>query len=496
MGGGAKFKGASFIVLVCAAIIMCFCYNTHKVVGDADYNYWGTVAKYFYMTNSFQGLHNVCDHFAPYTPFMGVMYYWVCKAIGSFKENVLFITYVMFVYICLLPLLKPLYWNSKKNILYSGFIVFIYLIFPFVLCNTILFKGLSADIAVGFCFAYALYSILDKDSVNIRAYFFRVIVSVMALTLIKSVAVYLALLCDIYFIYVILHNVHLKKYKLSGYLGVGCSFLPYISWKIFCQLKGWSNIGNKKQLIFPEYTKETIYNYVKMFFDKPLNNYIGITAGGILFLALILIIWHVKRHEANKEYIVLYAILGIGLVFFCIGHLYTYLFVFSEGETRMMSSYPRYLSMYFVAVLYLLFLQAVKSRVERVIIGIILIISMNWNMAKDYLLPQNYVKSMEEQLDYRKKAESQTERIKSAVDLGNVGVIWNGEEIYYLEPKAFRYEMIPFNIQFIQFQSMDQVNYLLEQWKYLYIYTDIGDGMNAGELYELDRRNKMMRRLL
>lgn len=359
-------------ILVCFVTCIAFfiVFSTHKVMHWDDLSYWAIYTKDLFFLNRIPfGVENCTVQYKDYTPIIQIMQYFFMFNKAAFNETAMFQINCCFMYILMLPFLDKLNFSAGR-IKSSIAAILFYIVFPHVFTTQFYYK-LGVDYLMGLLFGYGLYWIVKKESSFIKLYSLSVIASF--LILVKTSGIILVLFLSI--IYMVINandSVELSKsfFKIKGAaykcLGVTATFLIplsfYLSWKLWGRRTGnhgylsdkvSSNIKGLSHL-FPDYSIDVTLNYIKHFFTYPLTRErFGITAA--VMVAIIIIMYYVRKKVCPadlKRDRTMMVMLIAGLVMFCVGHLYMYLFVFDDWEAYGLLEFDRYINQYLAGALY------------------------------------------------------------------------------------------------------------------------------------------------
>lgn len=361
------------IVCVITCLVFTLLFSTHKVMHWDDLSYWGIYAKDLFFLNRIPfGVENCTIQYKDYTPIVQILQYFFMFNMSSFNETAMFQINVCFMYILMLPFLDKLH-ISKKSIWPTVAILFIYVAFPHIFTTQFYYK-LGVDYLMSLLFGYGIYWIVKEEQIGVKFYVCTVTASFLILS--KTSGVILVLLLSLFYgvvnadtelIKIVngVKNVNVRKALKCVISCFSVFIIPiafYLSWKLWGRRTG--NHGylsdkvsdNVRGIVhsFPSYSKEVIINYIKHFFVFPLTRErVGITAA--IMVAIILIMYYVRQKVNfgdHRESTKLHILILIGLLLFCIGHLYMYLFVFDDWEAYGLLEFDRYINQYLAGALY------------------------------------------------------------------------------------------------------------------------------------------------
>ncbi len=348
----------------------------------------------------------------------------------------------------------------------GGLSVIIYFLFPIALAGNTLFLHLAVDMAVGSVFAFMLYYVLERKNENTSNIGFAcgVLVGTIMLGLSKSAALLFAVVCLLVYVVRTVGTCE-KQQKIQCFilstLTAIISLLGILSWKVFCKKiahypRGMFEGGEDKSLVFPAYTKETVVNYIRMLFTEPINAYRGLTIAGVFLLCVVVIGYLIfKNTKFIRNLKICISIIMVGFFVFCLGHIYTYLFNFSEAETKVMSSYARYLLMYMVPVEFLLAMMIEKYRILWAKCVFIMLIVLSIPFSVILHTENNPIYELKkEYTDVYREASRIADFVDETLNQEEQICILYSENVHWLLPGATKYKLIP--IKYDAYQSVTE----------------------------------------
>lgn len=229
--------------------------------------------------------------------------------------------------------------------------------------------------------------------------------------------------------------------RILRFLGMGMiTGVAWLSWKVFCDrngnttylntmLDGSLESGNR----IPWYGKQTLIDGFKGLFTQSLN--LGRFSLSMMTTALIVLIIAVivikaeksikenasyanKPSDSNKTNKIfglgfinwIYIVILGGIIPYFAVLMYTYIFVFEEYEALEFASYDRYLGTYALAIMYFAIYHlcvVVRSKLKYIItaVTVLLLLTLNYPVLANGLIPSRYYKSHEGILASRTEAE-------------------------------------------------------------------------------------------
>jgi len=437
-----------FGVLIIVIIGLGFFFKGYTVLANGSYNYYASIVKYLWCTDSLIGAESACWRFAYYQPAIGLWHYFVNKCFGQYEEWHLFFSYVLLCYICLLPLIGSEDEKNKKSAIPKVLNYIIYAIFPWALGSTAISLHLAVDFATAMIFAFTLWYILSYDGAGTkRGFDFGVILCVGSLGLSKSPAILFAIIC------LLIYSIKRKAKVLRVALVWGAGLAGIFSWELFVKYIAKYPAGTFEGGAiesFPPYTGSTVFRYIKMLFTEPVNADRGITVMMVVGIILVILVLNIYgKRKLSRENRICAFVLGIGGILFCFGHLWMYLFEFTEAETMVMSSYARYLTMYIVPILFVIIMYVIEKRLiaVEICIAILLLVSVPYGV----MIHRDSVHA-----DYEMYSSIRDEGIAIADDLnkyvetGETVCVLYDTEVHWLLPGSLKYQMIPKTVDMVK----------------------------------------------
>ncbi|MCR5420621.1 MAG: hypothetical protein K6E98_06435 [Lachnospiraceae bacterium] len=422
-----------FLFYLLVLTIMFIAYSNHFITVWDDFHYNATFPKDMYYYGTMPTGSHSATLYRSYLPLMQLFFYWGFLGQGGFDEPLMFRYKMFLIYTCILPLFKQLnYKNGPVKNVFLGLSAFG---LPFLFMYELL-ESLSMDTLMACLFGYALIHIICVDRKD-KFCHLKILLSLSCLTLIKQIAfIFTCIALGTWAVIGIGEYIYCKKkgYKktsgpLMWFVDAGISTGFYLSWKIFCNLKGNSVYlsGKLSQSIsgrgidFPEYANSTVRDFINDLFSYHLsleNN--GLTLFGVIFLVCLLLATLVLQGQVRKKWYIGFAVVGMGLIGYLLVLLYTYLFVFDRWEAESMSSIDRYLGTYALAVLYLVLMivcinaslkdkKGSKEDWRFSVLIAVFVMCMPWENLVNNLVPSRYMskhlKEYEETMEVRKEIE-------------------------------------------------------------------------------------------
>ena len=376
-----KFKkliySKELLIFTFAFFLLFLMHNGRMLTNWDEFSHWGDVVKAMYDINDFSTNPASMSFFQSYPPAVSLFQYFFVRLANSFNEYYLFIAYQIMAFSLYLPFIENV--KSKKNMLVSVVIMFL---LPLILYNSY-YNTIYVDAILGLFFCYTSFNILfnyEKDNFFI----FNITLSCFILVLLKDAGLFLVILAIIFFIIKLIVNnssclkkinfrkiIKIKNFNLKHLLRnkeflilllmIMSVILAKVTWN-------YSISSNNSPVSFDTnfklndiigllttnsggYRVSVIKNFIvalysKIFIQKIVNlNFIHLVLIFVLFIYYVIKVRIVK----NK---INFVLLLLGLFVYTMGLLLIYCFNFSEYEALNLASFERYLSIYFIAILF------------------------------------------------------------------------------------------------------------------------------------------------
>lgn len=340
-----------------------------------EFSHWGANLKamvqydLFWSNDIYDGVHVV------YPPIAGIVEYFFCKINGGFAEDVSYMAINTFIITLLLPICK----NEKHNI--KGYVKLI-LFWLIIYCSIILYNfklcSIYIDLLLGILFALGMFLSFRLDGNEDKTNLLLVIIS---MPLLKDTGVLLLgiILMQLFFNQIILKVIkerkitteHLKKLGIIV-IALIISLVFYGSWKIYCKvnnrfLDDRHDKNAISQIDIQQFIKGVLllesenskYVDIPRSFYNALNTSSIIGSGNHQISAIKLLVafdvigfalYAISENEDKKKKILtLLLAFNIGFILYCLLLMATYMFAFTEAEGRVLASYARYMTTYFIA---------------------------------------------------------------------------------------------------------------------------------------------------
>ena len=487
---------------VCA--LMMYCYHSHFVIGWDDLHYNATFAKDMYYYGTMPVGTASTTHYKDYLPLMQLFYYWGFQGNGGFSEALMFRYKIVLAYTCMLPFFHRM--NNTRGIKRICWFLTA-LILPFISLIEIL-DSLSMDAVMALMFGYTLVLIM-REKKRDWFFYYRVMLGLLALTMMKSIALMFSGICLGVFFFRQLSEVRESNIKaemkhfllyLTACLAV---FASWGSWKIFCRRNGNSGYLNKMladdlsgaAIKFPSYASETIRNILKSLFTLHTNfGRLGITvfAAFLITLVLCIIMWRLRSFRSWDVWH--YVVLTAGFCVYLLFLIYTYLFLFEQWEAESLSSLDRYLGTYILTLLFVVLYQFYEcdwkySSQAAAVVTLVLLLSLNYGRISQALIPNQYDRLWKDARAVKQQVSEEVQEIdKSLLGNGKILVIDHGGNDFY--NRYMDYYLIPHVTEPLNSEDFEMDNYAQEvlnkikdrNMAYVYITEREGENPNLREL--------------
>lgn len=439
---------AGFFVFLIVSMLIIWCYHTHFVMVWDDFHYNALFPKNCYAYGTMPvGFHSA-THYKSYLPLLQLFFYWGFQGSG-FSEVLMFQYKMVLIYVLILPLFRRINVLQMPARIAMGISA---AILPFLFMYEVQ-ESLSMDTVMGLLFAYAIVEIAFAEEKDLFG-FYRILVSLLCLTLIKTIAVIFTAICIA--TWVVIYVVRLQEMKSEEtefsrprnknadeasskklcslmanewvMIAITCvlNAIAYFSWKIFCARNGntnylsnnlMDNLRNGKAI--PDYAGETIKNILKSLFTLSTNlGPNGLSVSGVLVIGILTILILRANKQLKKTDVALAIMLILGLIGYLLVLGYTYVFVFEQWEAESLSSLDRYLGTYAIMFCYVilyrlsLFADDTLRTARRMqkdeyslhyesqganillpVLTVVLLVTLPYGLLRDVLIPSRYLEA-------------------------------------------------------------------------------------------------------
>lgn len=334
-----------------------------------EFSHWGFTAKSTFYFNRLGSLPGSQVMFKDYPPGAALFEYFWTKLTG-FREGSLITSYSTLLVSMLIIGMRGINWkNLSRLFIYALLILPIPIIFY---ANA--YSSVLIDPMLGVSFAYGMASLFFEEKfdlfVSVRTGFVCAF-----LLLLKSTGI-----LSVFFILIFaVIDCLMKKKEQKSCLGLPMFLLFFIpimvqiSWKIHLKINNItstfkiSEVSPDKILASftgngPEYHKNVLIAFVEEILNKPVTtNFIPMTLWTYIALFILLsgiIIRFTPSSYERKRFFIMMLVMAVYGAIYLASLLAMYLFVFNEGQARMLVSFVRYTNVYHLSLLLFLMLTA------------------------------------------------------------------------------------------------------------------------------------------
>lgn len=474
-------------------IMLIFIHYGRMLRSWDEFSHWGDVVKTMFTINDFSTSPKALSTFQSYPPAMSLFQYFWMKLGNDFIEYQLFISYQLVVISLFLPFISDIKKISGKVIS-----IIMLLLIPMITFNNF-YTAIYIDGILGIFFGYNILSIIFNKKYD---YYFviNLFLSFFTLVLLKDVGLFLVIInalilfIDIFFIKkkVKLNKINFKNSKKYLFILLGSVIVivfAKISWDYNIKLNGANiqfgtkisikDVYNLLTLNNLGYKKIVIENFINALYEKQLiTGIVGLSAITLSIILIILTYILIKKMHVTKKYSY-YIFTGLGVYIF--GLLFLYCTKFSEYEATKLASFERYLSIYFLGIIFIitvLFINALNKKTIMLLLVLLFIpyhnvfyirksVSESIGIRSPYMQAENKIKSNISEEDKIYIISQNTTgfdywvlRYSLRPNVINSGYSWSIGEKYYKE-----------DLWTLEINSDEWMNTLIEQnFDYVYIY--------------------------
>ncbi len=453
-------KEPGLAIFAVMAVVIWFVSLHMKVTNFDDFHSWAIQPKDMFFADGLPTGDMASSYYRDYFPLVQIMDYMLLKIMGRYSESAMFAMLWWLMLVTLLPFLH----GSKEDKRYlfichavTGLILPFLFSFQFLHC-------LGPDILVTTLFGCALVYIFDIKAGQTDTYeYIRILLSVALLAVLKTTSLIFAMVCIAVFV---IKTLDIRKRTAV----LECLLLPvvtasfWLSWKSFCRARGNTtylsdNLRSSLSadgITFPYYTASTIKAFVAKLFTYGLNDgRAGLTSFCILlFFVICFIVYRYIKGRDIRDTLSFITII-LGMAGYLLVMIYIYLFVFEEWEALSLSSYDRYISTYFGAMMYLGFYMLFS--VDRLLpawltplLTMLMLFTVNYPYVASTLVPAGYETAYGEVIREKEKIEAEyMERSGAPAHYGEkIVIIDDGEG--QLRDKVLPYAAVPGVVRLIR----------------------------------------------
>jgi|GEM_PF-2090823 len=454
------FADPGLAIFFIMSVIIWFVSLHMKVTNFDDFHSWAIQPKDMFMVDGLPTGDMASSYYRDYFPLVQIMDYLMLKILGRYSESAMFAVLWWLMLLTVLPFLHRDKEASGMTYLcrvVTGLMMPFLFSFQFLHC-------LGPDILVTTLFGCVLAYIFETDGRGEDTFgYLRIAAGVILLAMLKTTSLIFAAVCIAVFV-VKRTDIKNRTTILESLLLPVITGAFWLSWKSFCNAKGNTtylsdNLRNSLRsegIRFPYYAGSTVRSFIAKLFTYGLNDgRAGLTSFCILifFVICFLLYRYVKVRDIRNT--LSFITLLLGMAGYLLVMIYIYLFVFEEWEALSLSSYDRYISTYFGAMLYFAFILLYEA--ERAlpswplpVITLVMLATVNYPYVARTLLPSGYESSYGEVI--REKEEIEKEYLERSVEPAHYGekivIIDDGEG--QLRDKVLPYAAVPGVVKLIR----------------------------------------------
>lgn len=329
-----------------------------------EFSHWGDVVKAMFTIDDFATSSKSMSQFQSYPPAMSLFQYFLMKLGNKYIEGHMFIAAQLFFVSLIMTFV-----SKNKKVIDALITAVILLFVPSLIFNNF-YTTIFIDCILGLVFGYILLSIIvneyDKHQI------INLILSIFTLVLLKDVGIFLALIAIAMIIVDLIFVKKKIKFKRNFYEknkkyiwlvagGIAAIAIAKATWNFDINIndarisfgneitfRGILNFITRQNL---GYRGIVIGNFIRNLYTEniisSIVNFNTITLS--VFLTLLLI--PALKNVSNSKYYI--GCILSGLLIYIIGLVFIYCFKFTEYEAVRLASYSRYISIYFVAMIFI-----------------------------------------------------------------------------------------------------------------------------------------------
>jgi len=486
--GLAPFNKPGFVLFFIAAILFWLKLSMATYSMGDEFTHWGFMVKEMSLRNSLPPANSALL-FLDYPPGTAIFQYYLSIFTG-WSEGATYVAQAMLLLSAALCLLKGLAWKNwvKMLAIFSFFYFAIYIFGHGVL-------SLLVDTVLGVLFGAAIFSYFRSD-LNGSKRILQIAPILFVLPLIKACGFLLALiaatiiatdqiyglcfsgskaecnkrrilicisLCALVFLAPILSkrswDWHVKR------MGVGKIFETNYSLSRINKSFSWTEATSRDQKTLAEFKRVFLSSQINPRYETNTPNILmakvfsttayPLTARNWLLMFILLSLAGIlleTRHEKRRQNISIFAWMLLGFCGYAFGLLLLYLYSFSEYEGIRAASFTRYVAIYFVGWIYVVFGLVLRSSEQTVKAGRIatmliasIIIGVFYISPPEAmtLIRRKYFNPMS---DIRDDIHRKVQNLPEALSFNKkVYIVWqnSAEHESYIEPWILAYELAP-----------------------------------------------------
>ncbi len=394
------FKDIGNLIFIILIFILWGISLHMRVTNFDDFHSWAITPKDMYFVNGLPTGSMASTYYRDYFPTVYIIDFLIFKLLGRFSESAMFFALWALMLVSLTGFLHRR--DGEDRMFYAcravaGIMLPFLISFQFLHC-------LGTDILATTVFGSSLVYILEGSDPDDVFSFSRIILAVTILGMLKTTSLMLAMVClGVYFV----RNIEIRKimFWVRFLMLSGTTVAFWYSWKYFCRIKGNStylsdNLENNLasgHSGFPDYAASTVRDFIGRLFTYGLNDGgAGLTSIMILIIFSVSFIIYMRHNDNIRRDLSSFVVILLGMAAYLLVMIYIYLFVFEEWEALSLSSYDRYISTYFGAMLFIaLYLMLGKDdwpRWVRPLVVILLAMTINFGYVAKTMIVSGYEK--------------------------------------------------------------------------------------------------------
>lgn len=383
-----------FVVFCLFYVFLCAVHRDRVLINWDEFSHWGTVVRNMYSFDAFGNHPYATTLFQGYPPASALFHYFWMKITGYSEANFFISMGILYVSL-FLPVLKNVYWNSKKLIT---------LVALFIVLSVGFYTNVYVDVLLGFLLAYVLFAYFTEESFDIP-YCINLALALFVLTLTKASGFGLAVIAALIIILDMVIKARKSKrdiipekdkplknrltnllaskaFRISA-IAICIPLIANYSWSIYRHFTNtdfaWTDVDNitlSNLLEFisggaEPYKYVVLQNFLGAIFNRNVSmGFLHFTYfQWVLLFGVVLFIWYRRSDEKLRSKIV-NSSLGVfaGGILYVISLAVIYLFAFPEIESVPLASFDRYMNTYIFACMtsffYFLFIYYVNDNVK------------------------------------------------------------------------------------------------------------------------------------
>ena len=416
----SRLKSPGLWVFLCLSVCFTLLTLHLRVTNWDDYHYWAIFPKNIAAINGVPTGGMSCTLYRDYLPIIQFFDYLVFKLTGGFREASMFSANYLLIYLSL----TPFFIKRQDQSLFSWICsVITGILLPFI-CSFQMLHCLGVDVIMTFLFSACIIWIFDGED-NLLFYYGRLAVATTVLSLTKTMGLWLSVI--VILLLIIKRAQKTRSFCLGLSAAALCNLLFPFSWQLFCRARGNTsylsgnlslNITDGLRPLLPSYGADTIRSFFRALFTLPLNEgRFGMSAICMLLIGILLFFLYSSAVKPDRRFYRMAAGLLGGLILYLIGILYTYLFIFEEWEASSLSSFDRYITTYFGALLtlglFLMFRLPKQKPFLYAALILFFLFTLNYSYMGQTLVPSGFKEAYGEQVRQMDMLENRLQKIFS-----------------------------------------------------------------------------------